>query len=136
MTRNPIAIIWLVGILAAVLAYLGDGTQIVAFLADLAQAATLQLELLVDRLNQLSIGLVRALAIGLFVTFAALAALAVRRGLKGRAALVLVTLGFAWAVRQPDGWADALLLAGTAAAVMTLRLSQRGGLVRAPQTYP
>ena len=81
-------------------------------------------------------GLVRALAIGLFVTFVVLALAVTRRGGRGLAALLLVTVLFmALAGGGIEGagpnarWTAALLLSGFGAAVMTGRLRQTGAMV-------
>ena len=73
---------------------------------------------------------VRALAVGLFVTFVALAVLTIRQGGKGKAALVLVSSVFL--VLLHDGanasnghWAAAFVLAAIGALVMTGRVRRR-----------
>ena len=122
MRRNPIIAIWIVGLLAALLAYAGNADQLAAALGMAIRHGIAVVAAVMDQFARLRPGVLRALAIGLFVTFAALALLAVRRGKQGRAALVLVTIGFAWSVSGQDGWLGPLALSGTAAAVMTARL--------------
>ena len=70
--------------------------------------------------------------LALYAVFCVLCLLAIRRGNRGRAALVLVSVVFLSLVGLDDGapgerrWAEALLLAAVAALVMTRRA--RAGL--------
>jgi len=87
-------------------------------------------------LSVLALDMVRALAIGLFATFAVLAVAVARRGGRGRGALLVVTLLFViLAGGGIDGaapntrWTAALLLSGVGALVMTGRLRQSVAVV-------
>ena len=96
MRRDPIALIWLLGIAAAIAAYLvGATTALTAFwtlvvmFADWIDRALLHLP-------KLAAGLIPALAIGALVAFVPLAILFSRAGKRGRMALVLVPSVFLW----------------------------------------
>lgn len=127
MKRNAVAVVWGVGLLAALLAYAGGLDRVLPFAGAVLAEVAERLRGLVERLDLFRPGLVRAAAIGLFVTFAALAVMAIRQGRRGRTALVLVTVAFLWQAADPAGWLGALALSATGAAVMTARLSGRAG---------
>lgn len=137
MRTNHIAAIWLIGAAAAVAVYLLGSDWLLGGLADLGSAALSLVNQAVRQLSLLTAGLLRALAIGLFVTFVGLTLLAIRAGHKGRLALVLVSAGFLWLVGFGDwasqqgasqqgasreDWVEALMLAAAGALVMTQRL--------------
>lgn len=130
MHRNTIALIWLAGIAVVVLAYAIDPGALLNAALDIVAEAAFGLERLARTLSVFGADMVRALAIGLFVTFAALAVLAIRQGRRGRTALLAVTVAFVLLVRDGDvsneRWAAAFVLASVAALVMTARVA-RGG---------
>ena len=131
MRPNPVALIWLVGILAAIAAYLvGATTALTVFwtlvlnLADWVDAALL-------RIPALAAGVIPALAIGAFVAFVPLTILSIRAGQRGRLALVLVSSAFLWLAGRDATrmeWLEALLIAGIGALVMTGRLRNRAAV--------
>ena len=136
MRSNPVALIWLIGILAAALAYAFGATYaLAAFWAFVSDAAEW-----VDRallhLPDLAADFIPALAIGAFVAFVPLAILSIRSGHRGRMALVLVTTTFLWLAGRDATrmqWLEALLVAGIGALVMTGRLRSRTVLAVRPR---
>jgi len=128
MNKNPIAAVWLVGAAAALGIYLLGSDWLLLTLTGLAEALSVLLDDLVRQLSMLTAGLLRALAVGLFVTFIGLCLLAVRAGHRGRLALVVVSAGFFWLVGSGyvsrADWVLALVLAACGAVVMTMRLMQ------------
>ena len=128
MRKNPVAVIWLVGMLAAVVAYVADPNRLFRAALDMLASIVTDFERLLESLTLFGGDVVRALAIGLFVTFLALTALAIRQGRRGRAALVFVSLVFVLLVHD-DGsgisnerWVTAFALAAIASLVMTNRV--------------
>ena len=94
MPRNTITAIWAAGIVLALFVYLTGPDRFVYAAFDFLQRTWWALQ---DTLRNISIAafdLVRALAIGLYFVFVALAVLAIRRDGRGVAALVAVTLVF------------------------------------------
>ncbi len=136
MRSNPVALIWLVGILAAVIAYsFGATYALAAFWAFVADAAE-WVDQAVLRLPQLAANVIPALAVGAFVAFVPLAILSIRAGRRGKLALVLVTTTFLWLAGRDATrmeWLEALLVAGTGALVMTGRLRNRTAVTVQPR---
>jgi hypothetical protein len=129
VSRNVVAVAWLAGIVLAALVYVAGPDRLVLAIVDAGEATRLLLQDLARNLTLASFELVRALAIGLFATFAVLAVAAVRRGHKGRGALVMVSAVFMLLVWDQGGyesasrWVGALVLAAVGAVVMTSRLT-------------
>ena len=132
MPRNTIASIWIAGIVLALIVYVTGPDRFVFAAFDLGQRLWWNLQ---DALHHISIAafdLVRALAIGLYFVFVALAVLAIRQGGRGQGALIAVSLGFLFLVwpSANDGffahsrWMAALLLVTVSALAMTRRLTQ------------
>lgn len=128
MRANPVAAIWVIGILVAIGAYLaGPGFLLSTALTAIAVGVDAA-EHLARSLSLLGADVVRALAIGLFVTFVALAVLAIRQGHRGRFALVSVSTVFLLLVGgDGDGvsngrWIAAFALAAVGALIMTSRI--------------
>lgn len=128
-TRNgTVAAVWIGGVLLAIVAYAVGPDQVLQRAWAAIASAGDALWLLADRLDALSFDLLRALAIGAFGAFVLLAIMAIRRGLRGRAALIAVSLVFAAAIAPGTQWPDrqswllAFVLALTGAASMTGRL--------------
>ncbi len=137
MHRNTIGLVWLVGALLALAAYLIGPDRFLhgTFGVLLDLQATLQglettFRALLAGLTVEAFELIRALAIGLFVVFLALGLMAARRGLRARAALVVLTVLYLVLLYPAiDGdyvsgghWTAAFLLAAVGALVMTRRL--------------
>ena len=132
MPRNTITAIWVAGIVLALFVYLTGPDRFVYAAFDVLQRGWWALQ---DTLRNISIAafdLVRALAIGLYFVFVALAVLAIRRDGRGVAALVAVTLVFLLLIWDSYGngfgahtrWAAALLVSTVGALTMTRRLTQ------------
>ncbi len=134
--RDPIWLAWAVGLGLAALVYLVGPDRFVFRLIDTLHVLAWRISEAVEDLSVLALDMVRALAIGLFATFAVLAVAVARRGGRGRGALLVVTLLFVvLAGGGVDGaapntrWTAALLLSGVGALVMTGRLRQSGAVV-------
>lgn len=134
--RDPIWLAWAVGLGLAALVYLIGPDRFVFRLIDTLHVLAWRISEAVADLSVLALDMVRALAIGLFATFAVLAVAVARRGGRGRGALLVVTLLFViLAGGGVDGaapntrWTAALLLSGVGALVMTGRLRQSGAVV-------
>jgi hypothetical protein len=132
MPRNTIAAIWIAGIVLTLVVYLAGPDRFVFAAFDLINRVWWSLQ---DALRDISIAafdLVRALAIGLYFVFVALAVLAIRHGGGGAGTLIVVSLVFFGLVWHSAGegfgahtrWILALLLTGLAALAMTRRLTQ------------
>ena len=130
MRRNPIAMIWLVGIVLAAALYLAGPEHFIAHLVLAVDQLSASLQDAFYALGVQAFDLVRAAAIALFVVFVALAVVARRRGLRTRGALLVVGLLFVFVLLgpgsgvpiRPDRWLAAFILSGVGAAVMTQRL--------------
>ncbi len=135
--RDPVLLAWGLGLALAALVYLVGPDRFLFRVLDTLHVLAWRLSEAVADLSLLTLDLVRALAIGLFATFVALAVAVARRGGRGRGALLLVTVLFLFLAGGggPDGtsantrWTAALLLSGMGALVMTGRLRQTGALV-------
>ena len=128
MRSNPVALIWLIAIVAALMAYIFGATEALdavrAFIAHTAD----WIDLALLRLPLLAANFIPALAIGAFVAFIPLAILSIRAGQRGRMALILVPTVFLWLAGRDATrmeWLEALLVAGIGALVMTGRLRNR-----------
>jgi len=132
MSRNTIAVIWGAGIVLALIVYVTGPDRFVFAAFDLIQRAWWGVQ---DALLNFSIAafdLVRALAIGLYFVFVALAILTIRRGGHGRGALIAVSLVFFCLIWRSPGegfgahtrWMTALLLTAVSALSMTRRLTR------------
>src|SRR5271166_4515554 len=128
--RESIALIWIGGLVLALVLYAVGPDRFVEACLDLMDSIDAIFRALVYRLGAQVFNVVRALAIAIYVVFAVLAFLAVQRGLRGFWALVVVTVIFLMLVWRPYGdlsapvgrWIVALALVVIGAAVMTQRL--------------
>jgi hypothetical protein len=130
MHRNTVALIWLGGIAVAVIAYAVDPGAVLEAALDLLAAAIAGTERFIHDLSNFGSGVIRALAMGLFVTFVALAVLTIRQGGKGKTALVMVSGVFLLLLRDGANssnghWVAAFALAAVGALVMTTRVRRR-----------
>ena len=128
MRSNPVAFIWLVGILAAVIAHTFGATYALAAFWAFVSDTVEWVDQTLLHLPDLAANFIPALAIGAFVAFVPLAILSIRAGQRGRMALVLVTTAFLWLAGRDATrmeWLEALLVAGIGALVMTSRLRGR-----------
>jgi hypothetical protein len=132
MPRNTIAMVWAGGLILAVIVYLAGPDQFVYGVFDLIHRGWWTLQ---DALRNLSIAafdLVRALAIGLYFVFVVLTLIVIRRGGRGRAALIALSVVFFALIWHAPGygfgahgrWIAGLLLAAAGALSMTRRLTQ------------
>lgn len=131
LSRNPVALAWLAGLAVAALAYLAGPDHFIGVVLSAPERVARAIETLLRNLSASAFDGIRALAIGLFVAFAGLAIAAIRRGQKGRAALVAVSVVFLLLITDrstsaASRWLGALVLAGCAAAVMSQRLHRSG----------
>lgn len=123
--------IWIGGLVLAVALYLIGPDRFFDTCLDLIDRIDVAFRDLVAMLGAQTYGVVRALAIALYVVFAVLALLASQRGHRGMGALVAVTVVFLMLVWRPydiypapvGRWIAALALVVVAAGVMTQRLT-------------
>ncbi len=126
---------WLAGLALAAVVFVVGPDHFLFRLNDALHLAVWRLAEAIEQLSATALDAVRALAIGLYVTFMALACAVLRRGGRARAAIIVVTLlyivllGYATPGDQTR-WLAALVLSGIGAAVMTGRLRQTGLAVR------
>jgi hypothetical protein len=124
--RNPVAAVWLGGALLTLLLYLARPGALIAMVLDAAAQLETFWDVALQWLALTSFDLLRAIALGLLAVFVALTSLAIRRGRRGRGALIAVPVLFLLLVWHAEGthrWAEALLLAGVGALVMTRRVA-------------
>ncbi len=149
--RNAIGVVWLIGGLLALGAYVIGPDRFLhgAFGVLIDLQATFgnlhaAFQALLAGLTVEAFELIRALAIGLFVVFVALGLIAARRGLRARVALVTLTVLYLVLLYPAlDGyyvssahWMGAFLLAAVGALVMTRRLTASAGATPASLRRP
>jgi hypothetical protein len=123
--------IWIGGLVLAVALYVIGPDRFFDVVANLSDEIDAAFRSLVLMLGVQTYGVVRALAIAIYVVFAVLALLASQRGHHGIGALVVVTAVFLMLVWHPftlypapiSRWIAALGLVVVGAMVMTRRLS-------------
>ena len=145
MRRESILMIWAGGFVLAVALYLIGPDRFFDACLDLIDQIDGAFRTLVATLGVQAYGVLRALAIAVYVVFAVLAVLASQRGHRGFGALVVVSVVFLMLVWRPydaypapiSRWIAALILAVAGAVAMTKRLTmpsfRRDG---APPPYP
>jgi hypothetical protein len=132
--RNPVALIWILGLVVAVVAYQIGPTHFLATLFDTLSQALAQLERWTWELSRTAADFVRAGAVGLYVVFVALCIVVLRQGGKAWGALVLISGMFYLLVWSSDydvsnhRWFLGFAVALVGALVMTGRIT--GGLGR------
>ena len=92
--RDPVVVAWVVGLCLAALVFLVGPAQFLFRLIDGVHVALWRLGEALAQLSATAIDAVRALSIGLFVTFLGLAFAVLRRGGRAKAALVVVGILF------------------------------------------
>ena len=130
MRRETLAFIWIGGLVLALVIYLVGPDQFLDAVWNTVDALDYAFRHLVFNLGVQIFGVVRALAIALYVVFAVLAVLSASRGRRGVGALIAVTIVFALLVWRPysDGpaptgrWIVAFGLVLVSAMAMTQRL--------------
>jgi hypothetical protein len=128
--RQNILMIWIGGFVLAVALYVVGPDRFLDACLDLLNGIDDAFRNLAARLGAQAYGVVRAVAIALYVVFAVLAFLAAQRGHRAVGALVVVTFLFLVLVWRPyaglpaplSRWFVALALVVIGAAVMTQRL--------------
>lgn len=129
MSRNPIVVAWVAGLVLAAAVYVVGPERLVFRLIDNLHLLAWWIEEGLAQLGGVMAEAVRALAIGLYVTFVALALAVQQRGGSARSALFWVSVLFwllaAGVVGTEDGqgrWVMALALVAVASIAMTARL--------------
>ncbi len=135
LRRDPVLIAWVVGLGLAGLVYVVGPDRFLFRLEDTLHVIAWRIAEAVADLSATMLDAVRALSIGLYVTFLALAAAVMRRGGRAKFAAVVVTVLFLMIVMgaspgDQTRWIAALVLSGVGASVMTGRLRQAGVPVR------
>jgi nicotinamide riboside transporter PnuC len=131
MRRDHILMIWIGGIVLAVALYLIGPDRFFDSVFSLLDGLDAALRNLVAEMGAKAYGVVRALAIAIYVVFAVLAVLASQRGHRGFWPLVVVSGVLMMLIWRPFGvypaplsrWIAALVLVVVAAVVMTQRLT-------------
>ena len=133
--RDPVVFAWVAGLGLAALIYVVGPDQFLFRIDDMLHVLAWRVAEALADLSAAALDILRALSIGLFVTFLALCAAVARRGGRSRAAAVVVSVLFLILVEgaSPGAqtrWVAAFALSGVAAAVMTSRLRHGGVPVR------
>jgi len=133
--RDPVLLAWAVGLGIAALVYVVGPDNFLFRLENALHVFAWQVAELLADLSATALDIVRALSIGLFVTFLGLATAVSRRGGRARGAMVVISILFLVLVGgatsgDPARWLAALVLSGLGAAVMTGRLRHTGAAVR------
>jgi hypothetical protein len=133
--RDPVVIAWALGLGLAALVFWVGPDRFLFRLEDTLHVLAWRLGEAIADLSATALDAVRALAIGLYVTFLGLGFAVLRRGGRARGAMVVVTLLFllmAGGASPGDQvrWVAALVLSGIGASVMTGRLRQTGVALR------
>lgn len=134
--RDPVVIAWVVGLSLAALVYVVGPDRFLFRLEDTLHIVAWRIAEAVADLSATALDIVRALSIGLYVTFLGLVVAVLRRGGRAKFAVVVVTVLFLMIVEgaapgDQTRWVAALVLSGVGASVMTGRLRQAGVPVRA-----
>ncbi len=126
---RPVALVWVVGIVLALLLYVSEPEHLLDGLASMLAQLGDSLDTLVASFSVQSFLIMRALTVALFVVFVALGLIAAARGLRAKRTLLVVSFLYAVLLWRPMGgvvtvrsWLLAFALALVAALVMTRRL--------------
>ena len=136
-SRDPVLLAWGVGLGLAALAY-AVGPQYFLFrVVDSFHLAFWRLGEAIGDLSLMGRDMVRALALGLYVTFVVLALSVIRRGGAAKASLFWLTILFLFLIggvglttQSDTRWVLALAVAGVGAVTMTTRLRQTTAVTR------
>ena len=123
--------IWIGGFVLAVALYLIGPDRFFDACLNLIDSIDVVFRNLVAQLGMQAYGVVRALALAIYVVFAVLSVLAAQRGHRGFWALIVVSAVFMMLIWRPLGvypaplsrWLAALVLVVIAAIIMTQRLT-------------
>ncbi len=128
--RRPVAIVWIVGLLLALLLYLRQPEYILDSITVALSDVEQRFDGFIISLSHQSILIIRALAIALFVVFVALAVIAAQRGLPARRMLLVVAFLYIVLLWHPFSglilardWVFAFLISAVASLVMTRRIA-------------
>lgn len=129
--RDPVLIAWAAGLGLAALVFVVGPDQFLFRLFDTLHVFWWRVAEALAQLSATALDVVRALSIGLFVTFLALAVAVMRRGGRAKLAIIVVTLLYFLLVGDAapgdqSRWLAALVLSGVGASIMTGRLRQAG----------
>lgn len=131
--RRPVAIIWIIGILLAVLLYARQPEHLLDGIAAFVDRLGERLDMAIASFSVESFLVMRALTVALFVVFIVLGLIAASRGLRARRMLVVVVGLYCVLLWRPMGgvvtvrsWLLACVLALVASLVMTRRLLATG----------
>ncbi len=129
--RDPVVVAWVAGLGLAALIFLVGPDRFLFRMFDTLHVLSWRVAEALAELSATALDVVRALSIGLYVTFVGLALAVARRGGRSRMALVVVSLLFLLlagdaAPGDQTRWLAALVLSGAGAAIMTGRLRQPG----------
>lgn len=131
MDNRSLMIVWFVGAVIALTIYALDPGSLFVMLAELVETVQSHTMDLLATLGVRLENLIRASAIALYFVFIVLGFLALRSGLKAKAALLVVSGVFFMLVGSPGGWGvpdngghwgAACLLSGAGALTMTRRI--------------
>lgn len=127
--RDPVVVAWVVGLALAGAVYALGPDRVLFRIEDALHVVAWRLSELLWDLSATALDVMRALSIGLFVTFLALAFAVMRRGGRARMAAVVVSIVFMALVQgaapgDTSRWVAALVLSGIGASVMTGRLRE------------
>ncbi len=134
MHGKTIALIWVTGLALALALYAIGPDRFVSRLFYGVEELSARLQDAIFLLGTQAFEAMRAMAIAFYVVFVALATVASRRGVRARAALLLVSALFLLLLlgpgsgtpTYPDRWMEAFVLAAVGAGVMTQRLIAAG----------
>ena len=131
MRTDAVGLAWALGIGLAVLAYVVGPQMLMFQFSSVFDELAWRIGDVIGQLSAAGRDVVRAAAIGLYVTFVALSIMVIRRGGRAKAALFWISvlffglIGRVEMVTQSNGrWTLALLLALFGAATMTQRMRQ------------
>ena len=144
MRRESILLIWIGGIVLAVALYLIGPDRFLDALLNVFDTIDMAFHNLAFVLGAQAYGVVRALALAIYVVFAVLAVLASQRGHRGFWPLIIVSVLFLMLVWRPyeDGfvpisrWCAALLMVLVGAVLMSQRLTSPPPGPMGPPPYP
>ena len=129
--RDPVVIAWVFGLGLAAIAYVVGPQYLLFRMVDWFHLLGWRLGEMIGDLSLVARDVVRALAIGLYATFVALAIMVLRRGGRAKGALLVVTVLFLVLIGPAEmstdnntRWVLALALSGFGAVIMTNRLRQ------------
>ena len=129
--RDPVVLAWVAGLGLSAVVYAMGPERFFFRLVDSIHVALWRIQEALEQLSVVTLDAVRALSIGLFVTFVALSLAVIRRGGRARGALFWVSLLFVALAGNLVGdgspnarWAASLMVVAAGSVLMTGRLRQ------------